>query len=115
MKKPKQHVPKINCIDCLKRPSCTYLCKAAEAYANQDYVDIPTREGRSISDPSYSNNEWPDSPESSPGRPRLTERHVAVATMINAGISRNTICKILGITYWQYYYIREVIRANITK
>ena len=87
------------CQECPKRPFCSQPCPEAEAYANQDKT--PRREFFHFSAPHYKK---PCEP--SPETPPLTKIEWKILTLAKKNLSREEICKILGIS-------RENLRVRL--
>ncbi len=85
---------RVNCADCLKRPTCTALCAEAERYVNQDNV----RGGRelTVSNITYqSGSPWSDEPQEIP---YVSDRDTMIATLLSSGIPRDKVRKQFGIS-----------------
>jgi DNA-binding NarL/FixJ family response regulator len=109
--KTQNPIPKINCNDCLKRPSCTSLCPAAEAYASQDHV--PGGRELLVHSTEYVDNAspWPDNEAQS--TVKMSDKYIVILALLNSGVPRKIIQKNLGLTAKQLANIIHKIKKKM--
>ena len=85
------------CDDCPKKDICQTLCPEAELYANQDYV--PQKQ---LVFTHQNIKKWPEKD----ARRAYTVTEMAILNALADGLTRECICKVLGIT-------RSTLRVHI--
>jgi len=98
-KQNSSEILKIDCKACVKRSTCTHLCPAAEAYANQDWV-IGSREV-TFQHPSAISRTRVDGANDEDGERiarTVSDKNSAILLLASGGFSRTKIAKILGLS-----------------
>ena len=97
------------CKDCPNRPMCVTLCQEAKTYANQDWISLReltvglTPEVRAI----YKADIVKDEYDNLVGLFSHLPRERQVVTLLENGLTRREICKVLNITKEN---LRNIIR-----